>query len=919
MSKPINQVAIRTAIKSSPHVFPDWLSVGSSVYFTPKNTHVKVLGWLGDLVSIAHKGETLQVPFSQLSPPCPEEKNHRLDLNSIDRSIYREIATTFLDELSAIKVLPGCEAQLSPLPLLLPASLRHALEKNNITQLYSHQLQALEELQAQKSIALTTPTASGKSLSFIPHAFSLALSKKQTSLFIYPLRALAADQFGKLTALNEALPPSERLFIARCTGDVPLEVRKSYFQGTVAPDIVVVSPDVLHHQLYHTKNAKMLLWQEFLKRLGLVVCDESHSYTSSFGIHFANVLRRLRLALSNVNRPTGKLSWVISTATIANPIELASQLSGLPSESISLINSSGAKQSERTLLIMQPQAAPNFMSASLLRALLSDGLKGLLFANSRRSAKQIFSLINYQSEGKIGNAIELFHGSLTAERRKDIIDKLAQGRVRAFLTTNALEAGVDLPNLDFVILRGSTSLNSFWQRAGRAGRKNPGLIIFIPNAEDHIDYYYANNSDRLFDSVEKIKLQTNYPTILASHLLCAGAEGGIPSQDVAKYFGSGSDRLAAELHRQDKLYWSRQQVLWSKGYPHRDVSLRGINDSIEVVNLDTGEILEETTLDLAHKEVHSGAIYLTTEEGVTLNWRCQSLEPSQKKAFLKQIDSQDLRSNPHVKLHVTPIEQLESFKVVSTAIEDGNLRLSLWWGKIEEKVSGYDELRLLYAPTCRDRACQAFGEPQPAKRRSCHCCHQNLSQGLTSKVIETITFDEPLCVSFEAPILRIEVNLVLATAIADKASQLQENLLARYQTEKDIPRELTDLFKCAPVHLALHSLSHLLTKSIPLLFLASERDVNSLTFKRSPQNGGSAHQIGAYLYDAVKDGCGTTEAIFADWETVVAKSMELAQGCDCGEMGCPRCLHSHGCPESNEALSKLLALWLLEQIKQAKS
>jgi DEAD/DEAH box helicase domain-containing protein len=912
MNKPIDQAAIRAAMKSSFNP-PNWLIVGNRVYFPIANSHVKILGWIGNIVSISHQDNTLQVPLSQLAAPRLGEECKHLDLSIINHPIYNAIATTFIDDLNAIKVLPGRDAILTSFPDLLAPNLCHALKTNGITQLYSHQRQALSELQKERSIALTTPTASGKSLAFMPHAFLLALSKRQTSLLIYPLRALATDQFNKLIALNDALPSSERLFIARCTGDVSLEIRKGYFQGTRIPDIVVISPDVLHHQLYQTKNSTMRLWQEFLSRLGLVVCDESHSYTSSFGIHFANVLRRLRLALANSNHPTGKISWVISTATIANPLELASQLSGLSTSEITLIDSSGAKQSERTLLIMKPQAAPNFMAATLVRTLLTFGLKGLLFVNSRRSAKQIFSLLSYQSGGKV-NGVELFHGSLTAERRKVIIDKLEQGNVKVLVTTNALEAGVDLPNLDFVILRGSTSLNSFWQRAGRAGRANPGAIVFVPDAANHIDYYYANNSDRLFDSVEKIKLQLNYPSILASHLLCAGAEGGIPAQSVQSYFGTGSDYLAAELHRQNKLYWSPRQFLWSKGYPHRDVSLRGISDNtIELVDIDTGEVLEEMTLDLAHRETHQGAIYLTTEEGETINWRCQSLDLTQNKALLKKFDSDDLRTTPDVELNVTPATQLDSPKTIGTAIKDGNLRLSLWWGTISEQVGGYDELKLLYAPTCTQRACPAWGEPQPKERQKCCQCGQRLSQRLTTKVLEKISFNEPLITSFEAPIMRIEVNLPLSTAIAKIASQLRDKFLSRYRTEEEIPRELSPLFECHPVHLALHSLSHLLTKSIPLLFLASEKDVNTLTVKRSCSNAGTAHQIVVYLYDAVKDGCGTTEALFCDWEESVAKAIEIATECDCGELGCPRCLHSHSCPESNEALSKQLGIWFLEQ------
>lgn len=718
MKKPIDQAAIRASLSSSKFELPDWLGVEKWVYFNEQNCHVRVKGWLGNLVEIEIKGKHQRVHISQLSEPRFGTSDHDsqkgselLDLSAINHPTYKAIATAFIDDLNAVRVLRGTSASIVPLPDALNSHLRSALKKNGITQFYSHQEKAFSYLQKGRSVAITTPTASGKSLCFLPHVFSLAITSRKTSLLIYPLRALAADQFDKLIAINDALPDSERLVIARCTGDVPIETRKAYFQGTRSPDIIVISPDVLHHQLYHAKNSKMLLWQEFLSRLGSVVCDESHTYTSSFGIHFVNVLRRLRLALYNTNHPTRAVSWVISTATIANPTELASQLSGIPTEEIALIDSSGAKQSERTLLIMQPLAAPNFMGATLVNTLLTYGLKGLLFVNSRPTGKQIFSLLNYQMGGKV-NGVDLFHGSIGVVRRRELIESLSNGRLNALITTNALEAGIDLPALDFVILRGSTSLNSFWQRAGRAGRANPGLIIFIPDVANHIDYYYANKCDRLFESAEKVKLQPNYPSVLANHLLCAGAEGGVPAQLVSSYFGEGSDYLAASLHRQDKLYWSHRQVLWSKGYPHGNISLRGLGDNtISLIDSETGELIEEMTLSVAHRECHQGAIYLTTDEGTTITWLVDSLDPQALKASLLRVDNPDVRTTPDVDLNIILKHELDSPIVVNTTMEGANLRLSLWWGTIEELVTGYKQLKLLYAPTCTNRACSTYHQP----------------------------------------------------------------------------------------------------------------------------------------------------------------------------------------------------------------
>jgi hypothetical protein len=166
----------------------------------------------------------------------------------------------------------------------------------------------------------------------------------------------------------------------------------------------------------------------------MVVCDESHTYLSSFGIHFVNLLRRVRLACVNAGQVPKEIKWVISTATISNPLELASQLSGLSPNDITLIYQSGAKAHERTVLVFQPQNSPNFACANLLSSLLNYDLKGLVFVNARRTAKQIFSLLSHHHGGWINN-VDLFYGSLKPAQRKKRLEKLSLGRNKIIITT----------------------------------------------------------------------------------------------------------------------------------------------------------------------------------------------------------------------------------------------------------------------------------------------------------------------------------------------------------------------------------------------------------------------------------------------------------------------------------------------------
>lgn len=913
--RPLDLVAIRNAAKKSVS-HPDWLKEGELVYSLRYKRNLKVTGILGDRVFLKLEDRIVNEPLSDITHPILTN-NDGIDCNVINHTLYRSIASDYVEDLAAIRISDEIAPLFCPIPKDIDKDLAAALSSLGIKQFYSHQVQSWEILKADKSIAIVTPTASGKSMAFMPKVFHEAIANKRTSLLIYPLKALAADQYGKLKEINDRLPQSKQLFIAKCTGDVPREVRRQYFQGGRTPDIIAASPDVLHYLLAHTNNYKMGKFGDFLARLSTVVCDESHTYISSFGIHFANLMRRLRLAVHNKAGNLDRLSWVIATATIANPLELAATFSGVPQEELTLIDKSGAKVPERSFLIMKPQSASNFMTAHMVRNFLAYDIKGLVFVNSRRTAKSIFSILQMQMGASMWG-VELFYGSLTPAARSRLINRLSNGSLKIIITTSALEAGIDLPSLDFVILKGTTSLNSLWQRAGRAGRSSPGLVVLIPDLSNHIDYYYAKQPDRLFEKSELVKLQPNYPNILAKHLLCAGAEGGIHHKDVPLFFGKNSDYIAAELVKQKQLFCSSSGSLLFEGYPHKDVSLRGITgDRIQLIDLNTAETLEELSLDLAHREAFTNAVYITTEEGQTVAYRCKKLDVNEKTASLERMKRQDLRTVPSVEIKVTPEKLLEEPLTINTSIESANMRLSLWWMTISEVVSGYKENKLIYGPICRNSFCELYKLPQNKERSKCPCCGNKLKKSLVERELKEVNFNYELVTSYSAPILKIEINNNLAKEIVSKVPSIRKQLLNNYGPNADsVPPIAASVFEVqsSPVALALHSLSHMLIKAIPLTFLASDKDVNSLVENRTYMGNNNAHRTIVYLYDTVPEGCGTTEAIFTEWDEIIREASNLASICDCGDLGCPRCLTLHGCPEMNRGLSKLLGMSLLEML-----
>ncbi|MDJ0728342.1 MAG: DEAD/DEAH box helicase [Prochloraceae cyanobacterium] len=917
MNEPLDIYKVRQATKKVVNR-PEWLKEKGFFYSKRYQRNFQVTGILGGKVFFKLDNQIKNEAISVIEEPrTAEESNQKvIDTGLISYPIYRGIAEDYLAELVAIKILPEQSPSFSKIPETIEAELISAISQLGIKQFYSHQTLAWEILKNNGSIVITTPTASGKSMAFMPKVFHEAIANQRSSLLIYPLKALAADQYRKLVEINDRLPAAKQLFIAKCTGDVPKEQRRQYFQGKKTPDLIVASPDVLHHLLYHTGNYRMAIFHDFLARLSTIVCDESHSYISSFGIHFANLLRRLRLAVENKGGDNLRLSWVIATATIANPEELGAIFTGFPTEKLNLIAQSGAKTPQRTFLIMKPQSAPNFATVNLIRDFLGRDLKGLVFVNSRRTAKSIFSILEMEMSGAIWG-VELFYGTLTPAARSRLINRLSSGSLRIIITTSALEAGVDLPSLDFVILRGTTSLNSLWQRAGRAGRSTPGLVVLVPDASNHIDYYYAKQPDRLFDSGELVKLQPNYPHILAKHMLCAAAEGGIDHRKVSSFFGKSSELIAEELIQQNQLSFSRNGNLYLKGYPHKEVSLRGIvNEKIQLIDKNNQELIEELTLDLAHREAHKNAIYVTTSESKTVPWKCLELNVKEKTAQLERMTRDDLRTVPDVEIEVKPEKLLEEPKIISTRLEGGNLRLSLWLGTIEEIVSGYKTNQFIYAPVCQNNYCELYKKVQDRRLKHCGLCGGKLKKGLVKEELEEVQFKEKLITSYQAPILRIEVNDKISKEIDSQIQELRARLLKIYGDKENIPELAGSLFEpnVNAVALTLHSLSHMIIKGIPLTFLASDKDVNSLVKNRDNQGNNNANKTVVYLYDNVAEGCGTTEAIFTDWNAVLDKAHQISTHCDCGDIGCPRCLTLHNCPERNQGLSKLLGLNLLEKI-----
>ncbi|MDV3001111.1 MAG: ATP-dependent RNA helicase DbpA [Chroococcopsis gigantea SAG 12.99] len=961
MNQSFDPAALFRTLKQESQDVPPYLRVGKTVH-SPQYGTGEVAGSLKNCLIVKFPGYSIPVSFpdwqqaiksgelipSEAEKPQKDEaatKSPQLDnqeqepawvspfsdrIQQIEKPEFRSLAGELAEQIQYINTIRAVKGEKYQLPEDLPAPLRKALNDVGIKYLYEHQLTALQELRRGKDLTIATPTASGKTLCYnIAILESCLRSPLPTALYIFPLKALGFDQMRKLENLIQALPEGARLKPGQMTGDTTNRERKELFYPA-PPRILAVSPDLLHYQLDKARQTSHWQgWREFLRRLRWVVIDEAHTYIGAFGAHFANLMRRLRRTLDSLGGDSERLQFICTSATLGNPGELSSCFSGRSGqvERLHQIDKSTGKSACKTVLSLAPSNSPNSDATKIVLSLLEQGLSGIVFCNSRGGIKNLLKLIHKEaaSSGMEGYASQVapFYGSLQAQQRRELIQRVERGTVRVILSTSALEAGIDLPELDCCLIRGYPgSLMSFRQRIGRVGRQNPGLVIFLPMGQEPLDHYYATYPDRLLnDEVESVVFNPDYPTILAKHILCCCAESGLPLAEVSARFGKTGGGIAGGLLEQGKIFLCRDNCLRSSGNYHPNVSLRGsVQQEVKLIDISTGETIEKMNLELAHREVFPGAIYSAADSnGKLVVYECLELNLDNLTASLKLLppDSEQFTgAETLLSLSARDAELLEEPKIISTPISDGRLRTRLHWGEITSLVNSYKLFSRRYVWTCRNSRCPSYHFPAQGKR--CPGCNKSLGYAEVKEVIKEVKFEEPYRTQYQAPVLKIESNPSMNAAIEQEVKRLRTDTLKRYGGE--IPEVLKSLWQSAPEYLALHSMGHQLLFALPLLVLSSFSDVNYVVVSEGKTvasedkaTGKRENRIVGYFFDTCDGGNGGTEAIFHNLPLLATKALSLVGACDCRD-GCPKCLTQHACPQQNESLNKALGIFMLKAI-----
>jgi DEAD/DEAH box helicase domain-containing protein len=499
-------------------------------------------------------------------------------------------------------------AKLTGLPDTLHPALLEALMAAGIDSLYSHQAAAYETAK-HSNLILTSGTASGKSLSFnLPVLDGIADQPKQRAIYLYPTKALAQDQARKL---GELRPPGLREAIY--DGDTPREDRPSIRRRA---NLVLTNPDMLNvGVLPHHKR-----WGDFLANLGWVVVDEAHTYRGVFGSHVANVLRRLR----RVARLYGaEPRFVLASATIANPKELAERLTGLDFE---LLDDDGAPRAGREIAMWNPpvieqrtmtRRSPVSEAADLLVELVSRGVRTICFMRSRRGIELINRFASDElvrrGQGGLADRIAPYRAGYTPQQRREIESQLASGELLAVAATDALELGIDVGELDAALcVNFPGTVASLRQMWGRAGRRRRGLAVYVAG-EDALDQFFCRHPDEFLGRpVEAAILDHRSRQIQMQHLLAAAYEAPLGPEDdeiLGKGWRERAERMvtAGELRRgRGERYLTR-----SGDFVAGRIALRSSSaDSVAVVDATSGEMLGNVEAERAFSTVHPGAIYL---------------------------------------------------------------------------------------------------------------------------------------------------------------------------------------------------------------------------------------------------------------------------------------------------------------------
>ncbi|MDR2623377.1 MAG: DEAD/DEAH box helicase [Methanobrevibacter sp.] len=729
---------------------------------------------------------------------------------------------------------------------------------DNEIKLYKHQAVTYEKIRKKKNVIITTSTASGKTLAFnLPILDDLSNDNKKTALYIYPAKALSNDQLNVLNNLEKDLNLNVKP--QRYDGDTPKSSRYSIRQSS---RIILTNPYQLHHILsWHHQ------WKRFYSKVGYIVIDEAHYYKGIFGSNVAYLIRRLkRIAKFYGSNP----QFILSSATLANPLELATKLTG---EEFELVDEDSSPSGEKDFILYNPfvkdkksntanleneptssenkNSLPQNKNGSSISIhqetelifiyLILKDIQTLCFTVSRKIAELIARLakqdmLNYRR--RLVNTIITYRAGYLADERREIESGLKTRKYIGVTCTNALELGINIGSIDAVIISGYPgTMISVWQQAGRAGRENQKSLIILVAFENQLDQYFMNNPEFFFDKLcENAIIDLSNQILNKSHLLCAVNELPLKEEELSE-FNLNQSEINTLINEGGLI--KNDQGVYGYGYNDDPSFKHSLNQlSSEIFKVMNGEkLLETMETSQVYREAHVGAILINKGETYIVN------EINLKKNIVNV-------SKHNVEYHTIVLKNVK-IKIIEKIkkVKLGNLTIHFGQLEVLEDFFKYKKVHF-------------------------------------SKTIGIFPVD--------LPPLKFKTKGLWFT--------IDENLENELNQKYDEKNAFTG---------GLHGLEHGLIGLYPLHVMCDRFDIGGL----STNHHDYTQKPTIFIYDAYEGGIGINEKAIEVFEELIKSSSKLLENCSCDD-GCPACIYSHKHGNDNKPLHKEGTIFLLNHIKK---
>ena len=543
----------------------------------------------------------------------------------------------FMKNVTSWQVVPERKARYGEFPEDLDPRVKQTLHERGIDRPYIHQSRAIAAALSGQDFVVVTPTASGKTLCYnVPVLDSILKDESARALYLFPTKALSSDQVAELYSMIERIGADVKAYTY--DGDTPASARSAIRQ---AGHVVVTNPDMLHQGIlpHHAK------WVKLFENLRYVVIDEIHAYRGVFGSNLANVLRRLkRICAFYGSNPT----FICCSATIQNPKELAETMTG---REMLLIDENGAPAGERHVVFYNPpvinaqlgiRAGSIPETRNIAASLLKAGVQSIVFAKARLTVEVLVRYLKDMVRDPLGNAgkVRGYRGGYLATQRREIERELRAGQIMTVVSTNALELGIDIGQLDACVLCGYPgTIASTWQQAGRAGRRGAVSLLIVVASSNPLDQYIINHPDYFFgQSPERALINPDNLYILLNHVKCAAYE--LPFEEDEKYAGlEDTPELLGYLEEQSILRKVGGRYYWmAEEFPQAGISLRSASDQnflvVDITDPKKHRVIGEMDRFTVPMLLHKHAIYM--HEGT--QYQVEELDFEGKKGYVRRVD-----------------------------------------------------------------------------------------------------------------------------------------------------------------------------------------------------------------------------------------------------------------------------------------